>query len=150
MTGQAWRQWQADTVDEVSGFIGKQVACDLVGRSRATHHRGLQKVWLTLRPHDSEGGVLRGCRTTLRLRTRSIKRHEDLAHRGHTAPPPKYAPCSQNPIAGAGAGVEASGQRAGLSNGPAKWPGGPGPPDMFSSQDEAQGPSKCQRITRFS
>lgn len=39
MTRQAWRDWQAQTVDLLAVLVGVVMACGLVGRSRATHHR---------------------------------------------------------------------------------------------------------------
>ena len=39
MTRPTWRAWQAATVDELTPHTGVGKACELVGRSRATHHR---------------------------------------------------------------------------------------------------------------
>ena len=39
MTRAAWRNWQADTAQELTALLGVVRACALVGRSRATHHR---------------------------------------------------------------------------------------------------------------
>lgn len=39
MTRSTWRAWQAVTVDELTPHTGLGTACELVGRSRATHHR---------------------------------------------------------------------------------------------------------------
>ena len=39
MTRSTWRAWQAATVDDLTPHTGGGTACELVGRSRATHHR---------------------------------------------------------------------------------------------------------------
>lgn len=39
MTRSQWRAWQAQTVDLLAVLVGIVMACALVGRSRATHHR---------------------------------------------------------------------------------------------------------------
>lgn len=39
MTRSTWRVWQAATADELTPHTGVGKACELVGRSRATHHR---------------------------------------------------------------------------------------------------------------
>lgn len=39
MTRQAWRDWQAQTVELLAVLVGVVMACALVGRARATHHR---------------------------------------------------------------------------------------------------------------
>ncbi len=39
MTRSRWRAWQAGVVDELTPLTGGGRACELVGRSRATHHR---------------------------------------------------------------------------------------------------------------
>jgi len=39
MSRGTWRQWQKESAEELAGHVGLVRACDLVGRSRATHHR---------------------------------------------------------------------------------------------------------------
>lgn len=39
MTRQAWRDWQAQTVELLAVLVGVVMACALVGRARVTHHR---------------------------------------------------------------------------------------------------------------
>ena len=51
MTRSAWRAWQAATVDELAPHSGLGKACELVGRSRATHHRQAHPKPRVVGPH---------------------------------------------------------------------------------------------------